>query len=68
MSNPNLKEYLDVVVRLAKDAGLMMMSTSGKNTQIDEKANFRDLGSYQIRVDCINLLLFENNVVEHKMF
>lgn len=68
MSNPNLKEYLDVVVRLAKDAGLMMMSTSGKNTQIDEKANFRDLGSYQIQVDCINLLLFEDNVVEHKMF
>lgn len=43
MSNPTLKDYLDTVICLAKDAGLMMMSTSGKNTKIDEKANFRDL-------------------------
>jgi len=43
MSNPVLKEYLDVILALAKDAGLMMLNTSGKNTQIDAKANFRDL-------------------------
>lgn len=43
MSEPNLKGYLETVVRLAKDAGAMMISTSGKNTQIDEKSNFRDL-------------------------
>ena len=43
MSNPTLKEYLNVVISLAKDAGLMMQNTSGKNTQIEVKANFRDL-------------------------
>lgn len=43
MSQITLSNYLETVVRLAKDAGLMMMSTSGKNSQIDQKANFRDL-------------------------
>lgn len=43
MSEPTLQQYLETAVRLAKDAGAMMISTSGKNTQIDEKANFRDL-------------------------
>lgn len=43
MSEPTLQQYLEVAIRLAKDAGAMMISTSGKNTQIDEKANFRDL-------------------------
>lgn len=43
MTEPTLQHYLETAIRLAKDAGYMMMSTSGKNSQIDEKANFRDL-------------------------
>lgn len=43
MTEPTLQQYLETAIRLAKDAGCMMMSTSGKNSQIDEKANFRDL-------------------------